>query len=248
MIKGLYSSSNGMPPMLVRMEVIANNLANMNATGFKKDAMFIEMMKDPGVAPDASAGELTTRLSIQKATDFSEGSLRQTQNPLDLALQGSGYFTVQTPRGERYTRNGNFTLGLDGTLRTREGFSVLGTLGKITVPNMQRVVQENIVVTEAGEVMMGKDSLGMLRIVDFQDQPKLKKDGSALFRAEESNDPGLKEIEFPVVRQGFLEESNVDGIEEMIEMIEIMRHFESNQKAIASQDATLDKLMEIGKF
>ncbi|MBX2989605.1 MAG: flagellar basal-body rod protein FlgF [Bacteroidetes bacterium] len=248
MIKGLYSSSNGMPPMLVKMEVLANNLANMNATGFKKDGMFVEMMKDSGVAPKSSAGEFTARLTIQKTTDFSEGSLKQTQNPLDFALQGEGYFVVQTPQGERYTRNGNFTLGLDGSLTTREGFPVLSSDGKITLPNVQRVVQENVVVTESGEIMIGKDHIGKIRIVEFQDQSKLKKEGGAIFRSDEENTAGLIEKEFPIVRQGFLEESNVDGIAEMIEMIEISRHFESNQKAITSQDATLDKLMEVGKF
>ncbi len=248
MIKGLYSSSNGMPPMLVKMEVLANNLANMNATGFKKDGMFVEMMKDSGVAPNSSAGELTTQLTIQRTTDFSEGSLKQTQNPLDFALQGEGYFVVQTPHGERYTRNGNFTLGLDGSLTTREGFPVLSSDGKITLPNIQRIVQENVVVTESGDIMIGKDHVGKMRIVEFRDQAKLKKEGSALFRSDEENDPGLIEKEFPVVRQGFLEESNVDGIAEMIEMIEISRHFESNQKAIASQDSTLEKLMEMGKL
>ncbi|HXF99828.1 MAG TPA: flagellar basal body rod C-terminal domain-containing protein, partial [Bacteroidota bacterium] len=87
-----------------------------------------------------------------------------------------------------------------------------------------------------------------LRVVEFEDQSRLRKAGNALFFVEPSADAGMKEMELPVVRQGYLEESNVDGIAEMIEMIEITRHFESNQKAIASQDATLEKVIEAGRF
>lgn len=248
MIKGLYSSSNGMPPMLVRMEVIANNLANINTTGFKKDAMFVEMMNDPGVAPHPNAGELTTRLNVERTVDFGEGSLNETNNPLDVALQGKGYFVVQTPQGERYTRNGNFTVALDGTLTTNEGLSVLGTEGKIRFPDLQKMAQENVVITETGEIGVGKTQIGKLRVVEFKEELKLKKAGESLFRVEPDNDPKMTGNEFPIIRQGFLEESNVDGIAEMIEMIEITRNFESNQKAIASQDATLERLFEVAKF
>lgn len=248
MIKGIYSSSNGMPPMLVRMEIISNNLANINTTGFKKDKMFVELMKEAGVAPKASAGDLTARVNVSRMIDFSAGSLQQTDNMLDLALQGEGHFVVQTPQGERFTRNGNFTLALDGTLITQDGFPVLGSDGKIAFPDLQKLTQERIVIAQSGEISVGKDQIGKLRIVEFKDQSKLRKDGGSQFRIDPRNDPRMVEKEFPTLKQGFLEESNVDGIAEMIEMIEIARNFESNQKAIASQDATLDKLMEVGRF
>ncbi|MBI5473229.1 MAG: flagellar basal-body rod protein FlgF [Ignavibacteriae bacterium] len=248
MIKGLYSSSNGMPPMLVRMEVIANNLANINTTGFKKDAMFVEMMNDAGAAPPVGAGELSGRLNVVRMTDFAEGSLEQTGNPLDLALQGAGYFVVQTPEGERYTRNGNFTLALDGSLVTQDGFQVLGKGGRIKFPDVQRVVRGDVAINAAGEITMDKNVIGQLRVVNFADETMLRKAGDALFRVEQGADAGLTEQDLPTVRQGFLEESNVDGMAEMIDMIEIMRHFESNQKAIASQDATLERALEVGKF
>jgi flagellar basal-body rod protein FlgF len=248
MIKGIYSSSNGMPPMLVRMEVLSNNLANINTTGFKRDAMFVEMMKDPGIAPGADAGELTTQLNVERTTDFADGSLHQTNNPLDVALQGKGYFVVQTPTGERYTRNGNFTLSLDGTLTTNEGYAVLGAEGKIKFPDLQKMAQENIAINQTGEINVGKTTVGKLRVVEFQDQSQLKKAGDSMFTIDPKNDSRKTEVDLPSVRQGFLEESNVDGIAEMIEMIEIMRNFESNQKAIAAQDATLERALEVGKF
>lgn len=248
MIKGLYSSSNGMPPMLVRMEVLSNNLANIDTSGFKKDSMFVEMMKDSGVAPGADAGELTNRLNVERTTDFGVGSLNQTKNPLDVALQDGGYFVVQTPQGERFTRNGNFTLALDGTLTTHSGYPVLGNEGKIKFPDLQKIAQENVVITKSGEISVGKTEIGKLRIVEFKDQTKLNKVGNAMFLVKPDADALMSEKEFPMVKQGFLEESNVDGIAEMIEMIEISRNFESNQKAIASQDATLEKALEVGRF
>ncbi len=248
MIKGLYSSSNGMPPMLVRMEVIANNLANMNTTGFKKDDMFVEMMKDPGAAPHAHAGELTTRLNVERTIDFVEGSLNETNNPLDVALQGAGWFVVQTGQGQRYTRNGNFTISLDGTLTTQNGLPVLGADGKIQFPDVHKAIQEGIAITQSGEVRTGNHVVGKLRVIEVSDESQLRKLGDTLFALEKNADVEITEQELPSIRQGFLEESNVDGVAEMIEMMEITRHFESNQKAIAAQDQTLDKLFEVGRF
>jgi flagellar basal-body rod protein FlgF len=248
MIKGLFSSSNGMPPMLVRMEVIANNLANTNTTGFKKDDMFVEMMKESGIAPQANAGDLTARLNVERTTDFGEGSFSETNNPLDVALQGKGWFVVQTQEGERYTRNGNFSLSLDGTLITHDGLPVLGTEGRIAFPDLQKAVQDGISISQSGEISSGTHVVGKLRVVECADESKLRKAGDCLFRTEKDTNVEMKDVELPIIRQGFLEESNVDGIAEMIQMIEITRHFESNQKAIAAQDQTLDKLFEIGKF
>lgn len=247
MIKGLYASSNGMPPMVARLEVIANNLANIQTNGFKKDSIFVEMLNDPGIAP-TSGSEIPPGVQLHRVTDYSEGSLVQTGNPLDVALQGEGYFLVQTPQGVRFTRNGSFALALDGTLVTREGYPVLGEEGPIKFPDLQKVAQESVAISETGEISVGKTPVGKLRVVEFEDQSRLRKAGSALFFLEPSADAGMKEMELPVVRQGYLEESNVDGIVEMIEMIEITRHFESNQKAIASQDATLEKVIEAGRF
>jgi flagellar basal-body rod protein FlgG len=181
-------------------------------------------------------------------TDFAEGALVQTNNPLDLALQGPGFFVVQTPQGPRYTRDGNFSVTLDGTLTTREGHPVLGTEGSIKFPDLQKLAHEAIAVSPTGEITVGKNAVGTLRIVEFDHPQRLKKVGGSLFSVDPNDDPGVREVQIPTVRQGFLEESNVDGIAEMIEMIEITRHFESNQKAIASQDATLDKVLEAGKF
>jgi len=247
MIKGLYSSEASMRPMMARMEVIANNLANINSTGFKRDRVFVRMLTDSAAAQAEGKGELEG-VDAKKYIDFSEGSLQQTGNPFDLALQGRGFFVVETPEGVRYTRNGNFKLNTEGVLVTGDGFPVMAATGAVQIPRLDKAQQSNIRISEAGEVMMDKDTFAKLRIVDFDRLDLLKKDQQSLFIA----DSGERIIEGPgqltSVRQGFLEESNVEGIEEMIAMIELHRNFEMNQKAIQSQDATLEKSNEVGKL
>ena len=228
MIKGIYTSEASMRPKMTRMEVIANNLANINSTGFKRDRVFIEMLKESGAAS-------------------SDGSLQPTNNPFDLALEGTGFFAVDTPNGLRLTRNGHFKLAPDGSLVTAEGFHVQGENGNVVIPNVDKLQQGNITINEAGEVLSDREPLTRLRIVTVANPDQLQKDQQALLI------PGPDQIPVSVpqdqlhVRQGFLEESNVDAIEEMTAMIEISRSFETDQKIIQSQDATLDRSMDIGR-
>jgi flagellar basal-body rod protein FlgG len=247
MIKGIRTSGLAMPPMTVRLEVIANNLANVNTSGFKRDSMFVQMMKDSSAVVSPDNGELTGT-KIGKVTDFGEGSLNQTNNPLDLALQGEGFFVVRTPQGMAYTRNGNFSLALDGTLVTAKGHPVMGSQGPIKMPDAERVAQGSLAVSPTGEVTVGGMSIGKIRIVNFADPLTMKKNGDSFFADETGASPAITEVETPIIRQGFLEESNVEGIAEMAEMIELTRNFESNQKAIQSQDATLDRANEVGRL
>lgn len=246
MIKGLYSSEASMRPMMARMEVIANNLANINSTGFKRDRVFIRMLKDTAAALAEGQGEMGG-VESRKYIDFAEGSLQQTGNPFDLAIQGSGFFVVDTPQGVRYTRNGNFKLNTDGVLVTGDGYPVMSATGKVQIPHLDKSQQANIRISESGEVTIDKDTIAKIRIVDFDRLDLLKKDQQSMFIA----DSGELVIEGPgtltAVRQGFLEESNVEGIEEMITMIELHRNFEMDQKAIQSQDSTLEKSNEVGR-
>ncbi len=247
MIKGLYTSETSMRPMMARMEVIANNLANINSTGYKRDRVFVRMLKDSAAVQAEGKGEMEG-VDAQKYIDFSEGSLNQTGNPFDLAIQGRGFFAVETPNGVRYTRNGNFKLNTDSVLVTGDGYPVLASTGAVQLPHLDKTQQANVRISETGEVIVDKDTIARLRIVDFDRLDLLKKDQKSLFVA----DSGETIIEGPgqltSVRQGYLEESNVEGIEEMIAMIEMHRNFEMNQKAIQSQDATLEKSNEVGKL
>ncbi len=244
MIKGLYITEAGMVPKTTRLEVIANNLANVNTTGFKRDKAFTDALEEAAVASEVTGSDIPL---LKQYTDFSEGTLRPTNNPLDVALQGKGFFVVNTPNGVRYTRNGNFQLALDGTLVTGAGYAVQGTNGRIQVPDPQHLPTGSIHISETGEVMVDKQSLGYLKVVDFADYAAIHKDQQSLFTV----DPGTLEAQGPgsqtAVRQGFLEDSNVDGISEMVAMVELTRAFEADQKALRAQDASLEKTNTVGQ-
>lgn len=243
MIRGMHETGSAMKPMMARLEVIANNLANINTVGFKRDDVFPTLLSD-AVGKDGRVTEFATRAG----TDLSEGSLMQTNNPLDVALQGRGFFALDTPQGVRYTRNGCFGLAVDGTLTGAGGFPVLGVEGRVRFPDVQQLARGAVVISETGEISFDGKAIGRLRIVDPARPAEMKKEGNSLFVASADALPADLEPDTVAVKQGFLEESNVDGIEEMITMIELMRAFESNQKAAQQQDATLERTMDVGRF
>ena len=247
MIKGLYASGSGMMPRMLKLEVIANNLANISTAGFKRDNIFVQIMKDTGIAQTKGGGDLSG-LNVREYTDFSEGSMNPTSNKLDLAIQGSGFFVAQAPDGLRYTRNGSFGLSTDGTIVTSQGYPVMGTGGPIRLPDMQKTSQGDISINETGEVSVDGKQIGRLEIANFEDTSVLKKDGGTYFAADEGAKSSVADGKNTSIRQGFLEESNVNGIEEMVQMIELSRSFESAQKTMVSQDGTLDKANDVGKL
>jgi flagellar basal-body rod protein FlgF len=247
MIKGIYTSEAAMRPKMTRMEVIANNLANINSTGFKKDRVFLEMLNQS--ASDAADGRNDLNgVNVRRAVDFTPGSLQPTGNPFDLAIEGDGFFTVETPVGMLLTRNGHFKLGTDGSLLTAEGYPVQGDNGSVVIPNADKLQQSSITVNEAGEVVAGHDPIARLRVVNVDRPDLLQKDHEALFVPNAGQVPVNVPHDQLHVRQGFLEESNVEGVEEMISLIELSRSFETDQKMIQSQDATLDRSLEVGKL
>ncbi len=244
MIKGLYTTESAMVPKLTRLEIIANNLANINTTGFKRDKAFTDALDEATTASEATGSDIPL---LRQYTDFSEGTLRPTNTPLDVALQGKGFFVVDTPNGVRYTRNGNLQLSLDGTIVTGQGYTVQGVNGKLQLPDAQHLQAGSIHISETGEVMLDKQSIGHLKVVDFADYAAIHKDHETLFTV----DPGTLMTTGPgsqtAIRQGFLEDSNVDGISEMIAMIELNRAFQADQKVLQAQDATLEKVNTVGQ-
>jgi flagellar basal-body rod protein FlgG len=246
MIKGIQAAGAALKPMMSRLEVIANNLANIDTTGFKKDNIFVQMMKDTEIAQAQGKGDLAG-YDVKRYSDFAEGSLKETHNPLDFAIQGRGFFVVDTPLGKRYTRNGNFTLSVDGTLQTSQGHPVMGSAGAIRFPDMQKLAHGEVAVSEEGEIMVDKTMLAQLQIADFDDVMKLKKDGDSFIIEDAQQKPVQADRQFTRVKQGYLEESNVEGIEEMIALVELTRNFESSQRIIQYQDSTLDKIMDVGR-
>lgn len=247
-----------------RLDVVANNLANSNTAGFKRDSVvsgsfsgiLIQRLGDwQQVGPDTFTdqrpviGTLGTGAFVQEVTvDMSPGAPRTTGNALDLYIQGSGFFTIQTPAGLRYTRQGSFMQDSQGRLVTPEGQPVLAGGTPVGLPGSR------IAVTGDGTVLVDGIVAGTLDIVTAGDVGGLKKEGEARFAAVA---PG----ETPDVRPepgaatgwsiqgGFVESANLNPVTEMVEMITVMRAYEANQKAIQAQDETLAKAVtEIGRL
>ena len=246
MIKGIYNSSAGMQPRMTRLEVIANNIANASTIGYKRDSLFISVMKEAGLSQAQGEGDLKG-LDSKEFTDFSEGSFVQTQNPFDLAIQGRGFFAVETPQGIRFTRNGSFSLSTDGTIVNSDGYPVMSGSGRIQIPQPEKTAGSTMRVNERGEVTVGKTVLGQLRIVDFNDLSQLKKVGQNMFATDAPEKPATTGGHSVVIRQGFLEESNVDALEEMIQLVELTRSFETDQRTMRAQDTTLERAMDVGR-
>jgi len=208
-----------------KLEIISNHLANADTNGFKADILtFDQILKD----------NLTT--------DFRPGDIVSTANPLDLALTDEGFFTVQTPYGVRYTRDGNFSLDSQGTLVTQSGDTVLGDGGPIVIDGT------DIAVGPDGEMRVDGESVGRLKIVTFKSLQNLRKEGASLYAY---NGPISDETlpQTVSVQQRALERSNVSTVVEMTKMIETMRNYESFQKVIQSLDETNAKAVnEVGKL
>jgi len=273
MVRGLYTGASGMIAQEARLDAIANNLANVDKTAYKKDLtlfkafpdMIIRRLNDDGlgITPAGSydtmpfVGKLGTGVEVNEVyTLYEQGSLMRTENPFDVALDGKGFFAVMTERGERYTRNGAFTLNKDGILVTHNGLPVLGQNGII------KLQKNNFMINERGEILVNAalsleptDMVGMtqnnweqpvvidkLKIVDFENIRELKKEGESLYRDTEYSGPALPAEEYKVV-QGFLEKSNVNAVREMVDMIEVQRSYEANQKAMMTHDQELGRLI-----
>ena len=253
MIRGLYIAASSAISENKRIDVIANNIANVNTSGFKKDTMITEsfpdvLMKRMGStdykdivakAPITSKmgviGKMNHGVRVDEVfTNFEQGSMNSSGNPLDLAFQGKGFFTVETPVGERYTRSGEFTLDSEGYITTKEGYKVLGQNGPIQIDG------KNISINENGQIFSDGNEIDTLKLVDFNDYMLLKKEGDALYLDASGDAGNMKESE-GLIQQGFLETSNVNSVKQMVEMITMLRSYEANQKVIKTHDELLGK-------
>jgi len=214
--------------------LIANNLSNVQTAGFKKDVPIFSVLL-------SQALDSYQRLSFDRTkTLFHQGTIQETGNPLDLAIEGEGFFKIQTPQGIRYTRAGNFCLNQDGVLTNANGFSVVGKRGEMTLRGGTISVEKN------GTVKVNGEERDKITLVTFQDLDLLRKEGHTLF--------GLKipqeetEVGNPQIHQGALEASNTNPIEEMVNLIDALRSFESCVKIVQSQDELDSKAVnELGK-
>jgi len=243
LIRGIYIAASGMLVESLRADVTANNLANVNTAGFKKD---FAVMKDYASRQikRINDGEQTPEIGTMGsgawidtiATSHSTGIMRNTNNSLDFALQGKGFFTIETPAGVRYTRNGTFTRSGNGDLVTQDGYRVLGLTGPINLGATGQAAQ--VTAAEDGRLFLDGVENNTFMLNGFEDETRLRKEGSSLFRPPE----GVEAQQVtPTVRQGFLELSNVNVISEMVNMIAGFRAYETNSKVVQTHDTLLDK-------
>ncbi|MBN9048331.1 MAG: flagellar basal-body rod protein FlgF [Rhizobiales bacterium] len=208
------------------LDVVSNNIANMNTTGYKADGAIFEEF----LSPTARAAETGNRISFvhDRATwhDLGQGTVEQTGNPLDVAVQGNGFFVVQTPRGERYTRNGALQLNANGELVTASGYPVLGDSGPIRFQPTDRnimIAQDGTVSVQEGSQSQASSLRGRLRVVNFNRPQQLQKDGDGSFSASANNAP-QPDTQSRIL-QGSIEKSNVRSVVEMTRMIEVTRSY-----------------------
>lgn len=225
-----------------QLDVVANNIANVNTTGYKADNSLFEEYLASGAHEDNFVGSDRRVSYVQDRgtfRDFTQGAADQTKNPLDIAIDGSAFLVVQTPAGERYTRDGGLQLNNQGQLVTEEGDQVLGTAGPIVfqptdhdvniAPDGTVTVQEG---TNRTDALRGK-----LRLVSFADAQRLLKEGSNLYSAEDGDaQPDLKST----IEQGYLEKSNVNAVGEMSRMIEVTRAY-TQIATMLNQESDLHK-------
>jgi flagellar basal-body rod protein FlgF len=233
-----------------QLDIVANNVANVNTTGYKADSSLFEEYLQSGAHEDNFVGRDRSVSYVQdRATfrDFSQGAAEQTKNPLDIAIDGGGFLVVQTAAGDRYTRDGGLGLNNTGQLVTAAGNPVLGTAGPIVI----QPGDHDITVSPDGTVTVLEgtsrtDSIrGKLKLVSFADAQKLLKEGFNLYSSGEGAQADLKST----VRQGFIEKSNVNGVAEMSRMIEVTRAYTQISTLLQQQSdlhkTAIEKLAEV---
>ncbi|RJP26163.1 MAG: flagellar hook-basal body protein [Candidatus Abyssobacteria bacterium SURF_5] len=241
-LRGIYTAASGMIAQGRRVDVISNNLANVGTTGFKRSQPAIrgfhqifsrEIMRYPPARgiDNVDGGGAAVNATIE---DFSQGPTIESGNPLDLALEGPGFFVVRTPLGDRYSRAGNFSLNSLGHLVTREGYPVLGREGPIIIHG------ETVRISANGDVLVNDVPAETILVVDFPKPYPLTPYGDSLFGATEAGATASFVVPDPRVRVGALEGSNVNPIAELVSLMSAARSYESSQRAVQALDESLD--------
>ena len=251
MHRGIYAAAAGMITQRERLDVIANNLANISTPAFKKSqpvsrgfyqvfgehiARFARGRGSREIPGGGSALDSTT-------DDFTPGPTVETNNPLDVAIDGPGFFVVSTPTGERYTRAGNFSLNSDGELVTQNGYPVLGQQGPILT------LGETVEIAPSGDVVVDGASTERIMIVDFPQPYQLSRFGQNLYGATDEVLQTRVPVGVPSLRVGVLEHANVNPIAELTELMDAARSYEAHQRVIVAFDEMLEKaVVEIARM
>ena len=223
------------------MDVASNNLANVDTAGFQRQTAHIYSLPEtPVTRVHQRQGQLLGALGTGALVDgsrssFSPGTLRITENPLDVALIGSGFFAISTAEGTRYTRDGRFTINPSGLLATLDGNLVRGEQGSIFVG------EGEVVLNERGEITVDGELVDKLLVVEFNDRDGLIRRGANLYEAlPEAGTPFRFQA---TLAPGTLEMANVNVVREMVNLINIQRSYEANQKVVQAFDETLGKII-----
>lgn len=259
MIRGWYTGASGMNAQQNRLDAISNNLANVDTTGYKRDIavsksfpeLLIRRTNADGVyhlqngMGSADAAPVIGKLGLGVETnenyvDFTQGSFRLTNSQTDVALSGQGFYVIDTPNGERYTRNGNFLIGKEGILETKDGYPVLGEKGYIYLEDDKINVNEDGIITKSEDGF----EIDRFKLVRFDNERYLKKMGNSFYSANDISGPAhiAEGSERPRFIQNYTETSNVNVVNEMVQMIEVNRAYEANQKTITSEDSMMSTL------
>jgi flagellar basal body rod protein FlgG len=227
---GLVAATQALRYWERRQEVVSNNLANADTTGFKGERVFASLLQ----------GSQGSVVAPQRATDYRSGALTTTDAPLDLALEGDGFFVVRTPAGERLTRGGSFRLDANGMVTDLEGNALLGDGGPITVPPGKIEIRKDGVVRVEGK------EVGRLRVETVPPGTQLQHDAGTRFLPDPTRtamDPAARRV-----RQGTLEASNVDSVGSLVDLINIQRSYAAVQSTVKTFDGVMGTIAnEIGK-
>ncbi len=249
MVKGLYTAYSGMINEQHRMDTLTNNLANVATTGYKKegatsqsfsDALAVEIKDKSNWNIPKVMGNMQPGVKIgENYTDWSEGGLKETDNTFDMALSNKGFFEIEFTDKEgntsvKYTRDGSFTLNSDGYLVTKDGDYVLDTKGN----HIKLDPTKDASVDRQGNIYQGNDTvLAKVQVTDFTDYNYLEKYGENMYQTVDGATEAASNAQ---IYSGYLEQSNVDTVSEMVQLISVTRAYETNQKIIQTMDDTLD--------
>lgn len=266
-MKNIWVPVSGQIAQQRKVETIANNIANANTSGFKRDEITFKehltaLSRVPGSIdlprkewnPEDFYRTQGAENSFVKVdgtyTNFQQGALKPTNNPLDLGLFGKGLFEVLTPNGVRFTRKGNFTISAKNEIVNENGFKLLAKIDP-TKPPQENSIENRVIkipdskkvsISKEGDIFTADGKLSSISVVEFKDLNALKKEGSLLFINNNAENIKRENIATSV-NQGFMEGSNVNAVQEMSELIRAHRQFESIQKAVNAYDSISGRMV-----
>ncbi|MGD0300882.1 MAG: flagellar basal-body rod protein FlgF [Bryobacteraceae bacterium] len=236
-------AASAMRSSMQSLDLLANNMANASTSGYKGDSEFHTVYTSEAADADATELPVTLPMIERRWTDFAQGLLEPTNNPMDFGLSGKGFFVVKGPNGPLYTRNGNFRMSPDGTVVTSDGYPLLGQDGQ---PVKATDTGQPLQVSIDGSVIQNGQPLGQVHLVDFKDPTALSKQGNNYYHNVSGKDP-LDATEAQIY-QGKVEASNVSAAHGAVRLVNVTRQFEMMQKAISiANDMNKEAIEQVAK-